>query len=101
MQATLVKVWVKPGTEAAFIRATQKNAAGSVQEAGCLRFDFLQSKADPTHFTLLEVYEKPEQVLAHKDTAHYKEWRAAVADMMAKPREGVKFTGLFVPKAKL
>ena len=36
-----------------------------------------------------------EQAMAHKETPHYIQWRDAVAGMMARPREGVPYNGLF------
>jgi autoinducer 2-degrading protein len=32
---------------------------------------------------------------AHKQTAHYLNWRDSVADMMAEPRKGVSYAGLY------
>ena len=36
-------------------------------------------------FVLVEVYRDDESAVAHKETAHYKKWRDAVADMSADP----------------
>ena len=54
----------------------------------------LQSTDDPTRFTLYEVY-KAGGVDAHKATNNYKKWRKTVAEMMAKPREGIKHKNIF------
>eukprot|EP00523_Entomoneis_sp_CCMP467_P001348 CAMPEP_0168757852 /NCGR_PEP_ID=MMETSP0724-20121128/21390_1 /TAXON_ID=265536 /ORGANISM="Amphiprora sp., Strain CCMP467" /LENGTH=118 /DNA_ID=CAMNT_0008806695 /DNA_START=173 /DNA_END=529 /DNA_ORIENTATION=+ len=91
-----VFVKTKPGTEAAFQEASLKNARNSAQEPGVVRFDVLQDQADPTAFVLVEVYTDSDvSPAAHKETAHYKEWRETVADMMAEPRAARKFTNLF------
>ena len=45
-----------------------------------------------------EAEETAEAAAAHKETAHYLEWRERVQDMMAEPRRGEPFNGLF-PKA--
>ena len=95
MHVTLVHVFVKPDAIAAFIQATKRNHVDSVEEPGNLRFDVLQDPTDSSHFLLYEAYRRPEDALAHKATAHYALWRDTVADMMAKPREGVPMTGLF------
>lgn len=95
MHVTLVHVHVKPGSVDDFIEACRHNHEGSVTEPGNRRFDVLQDAADPTHFVLYEAYARPEDAAAHKQTAHYLAWREAVADMMAKPREGLPFQGLF------
>ena len=90
-----VHVRVKPDLVEAFRHATIENAQNSVQEAGIARFDVVQQRDDATHFTLVEVYRDEAAAAAHKETAHYKKWRDAVAEMMAEPRSSVKFTNVF------
>jgi len=73
-----------------------KNARNSAKEPGVVRFDVLQDLEDPTRFVLVEVYkDSKDAAAAHKSTAHYSEWRDAVADMMAEPRRAEKFVNLF------
>ena len=73
-----------------------KNARNSAQEPGVVRFDVLQDKDDPNAFVLVEVYTDADSApKAHKETAHYAEWRDTVADMMAEPRHARKFDNLF------
>jgi autoinducer 2-degrading protein len=98
MHVTLVHVRVKPDLVDAFIEATRVNHEGSIQEPGNRRFDVLQDGGDPTRFVLYEAYANAEAAAAHKETGHYLKWRETVADMMAEPRQGVPYTGLF-PKA--
>ena len=93
MIVTLVHVQVVPDKIDAFIAATRKNQEQSVLEPGNLRFDMLQKEDDPGVFVLYEAYENKEYAAAHKETAHYLEWRETVADMMVRPREGVKYNG--------
>lgn len=95
MHVTLVHISVKPGTESAFIEACRLNHEASVQEGGNRRFDVLQDAAEPSHFVLYEAYVSAEAAAAHKQTPHYLAWRETVADMMAKPREGLPFNGLY------
>lgn len=95
MHVTLVNVSVKPERVAEFIAATQRNHETSIQELGNRRFDVLQSATDPTRFVLYEAYASAEDAAAHKRTAHYAAWRDTVADMMAEPRQGIPFDGLF------
>ena len=90
-----VHVHVKPDAVDAFRAATVANARASVQEPGIARFDVVQTADDPTRFVLVEVYRTPEAPGAHKETAHYKTWRDAVADLMAEPRTSVKYTNVF------
>ena len=95
MQVTIVHVWVKPERVDDFIRASARNHEGSVGEPGNRRFDVLQDAADPAKFVLYEAYESEEDAARHKRTPHYLAWRDAVADMMAKPRQGVPHRALY------
>ena len=95
MHVTLVHVQVKPEHLADFIEATCRNHEASVREAGNRRFDVLQSADDPARFVLYEAYASAADAAAHKQTAHYLEWRDAVAGWMAAPRQGVPYRGLF------
>ena len=90
-----VSVVVKDDCIEAFTEATKQNAASSLGEPGVARFDVLQSLDDPTNFLLVEVYKTDDAPTAHKATAHYKQWRDSVADMMAVPRSSVKFSVVF------
>jgi len=95
MHVTLVHVFVKTEHIDPFVEACRLNHEGSTAEAGNRRFDILQDAADPTHFVLYEAYASETDARAHKETAHYHAWRETVADMLAGPREGQPFTGLF------
>jgi autoinducer 2-degrading protein len=95
MYATLVHVHVKLDRLAEFIEATSRNHEASVMEPGNLRFDVLQLVEDPTRFVLYEAYRDEAAARAHKETRHYEAWRDAVADLMAEPRNGVRYDGLY------
>lgn len=95
MQIVLVHVNVKSQYVEAFKQASIDNASHSVKEAGIARFDVIQQKEDPTKFILVEVYKTAEAPAAHKETAHYARWRDTVAEMMAEPRQGIKYTNIF------
>lgn len=95
MHTTLVHVRVKPEYVDAFIEASRQNHEASVQEPGNRRFDILQDAADPTGFILYEAYVSGDDASAHKQTPHYAAWRDTVAHMMAEPRRGVPYNGLF------
>ena len=90
-----VSVKVLPEKIDAFIAATIENARNSVQEPGIARFDVVQEQDAPGSFMLVEVYRNAEAAAAHKETAHYIQWRDTVADMMAQPRSSVKYSNLF------
>jgi len=95
MNIVLVHVHVKPESVEAFKQATIENASNSVKEEGIVRFDVIQQNEDPTRFILVEVYRSAEASAAHKETAHYLKWRDTVAEMMAEPRQGIKYNNIF------
>ena len=95
MQIVLVHVHVKPEFVEDFKQATLENASNSVEETGIARFDVIQQADDPTKFILVEIYKTADASAAHKETAHYKRWRDTVAEMMAEPRQGIKYTNIF------
>jgi quinol monooxygenase YgiN len=95
MQIVHVHVNVKPEFIEAFKQATIENAKNSVKEPGIARFDVIQKTDDPTKFILVEVYKTAEASAAHKETAHYARWRDTVAEMMAEPRQGIKYSNVF------
>jgi (4S)-4-hydroxy-5-phosphonooxypentane-2,3-dione isomerase len=90
-----VHVSVQPDRVDEFLAATDRNARASLEEPGVVRFDVLQDQADPTHVVLVEVYRDEGAAAAHKETSHYATWRDAVADLMARPRESMKFAAVF------
>jgi autoinducer 2-degrading protein len=100
MYVTLVHVHVLPEHLEEFIEAAQSNHEGSIREPGCLRFDVLQAADDPTRFVLYEAYRDEAAAKDHKETAHYAEWRDAVAGWMAEPRVGVQYDGLYPSSAE-
>jgi (4S)-4-hydroxy-5-phosphonooxypentane-2,3-dione isomerase len=90
-----VHVHVRAESIEAFREASIENARHSVEEPGIARFDVIQRADDPSRFVLVEAYRTPDAPGQHKETAHYQQWRDAVADMMAEPRGSVKFVNLF------
>jgi len=91
MVATCVYVHVKAECISDFINASTLNHNGAVKEDRNLRFDFIQQSDDPCRFMLYEAYESEEAAAAHKSTPHYLKWRDTVQNMMAGPRQGVKY----------
>lgn len=95
MQIVVVHVNVKSQFIEAFKQASIENASHSVKEAGVARFDVIQQTEDPRKFILVEVYKTADAPAAHKETAHYARWRDTVAEMMAEPRQGIKYANIF------
>lgn len=90
-----VHVRVIPEFAEQFAQATMENARQSLLEPGVARFDVVQQTDDPTRFVLVEVYRTADDPTRHKETAHYQTWRDTVADMMAEPRQSVKYSNVF------
>jgi quinol monooxygenase YgiN len=95
MHIVHVFVHVRPGSIEAFKEASVENARNSIEEPGIARFDVIQQRDDPTRFVLIEVYRTAEDPARHKETAHYRKWRDAVADMMAEERTSIKYDNVF------
>lgn len=95
MRIVHVHIHVKPEFVEAFKQATVENASNSLKEPGIARFDVIQQADDPTRFILVEVYRTDGAPGAHKETAHYKRWANAVMEMMAEPRQSVKYANVF------
>jgi len=90
-----VNVRVRPERIGDFLAATVVNARASLAEPGVLRFDVIQDRADQARVVLVEVYRDEQASQAHKLTPHYTTWRDSVAEMMAKPRESVRYSVVF------
>lgn len=85
MRIVQVHIEVKPTCVEAFIEATTHNARESRKEAGIDRFEVLQSDAEATRFILFEVYLSADAQAAHKQTAHFKQWKADVETLIVSP----------------
>ena len=86
---------VKSESIEAFRAATIENAQHSIQEPGIARFDVIQQQDDATRFVLVEVYRTADAPAKHKATAHYAQWRDAVAELMAEPRTSIKYSNIY------
>ena len=94
MKISTVKVKVKVELIEDFIAASLIHQHNTLLEKGNLRFDFLQSKAEPTQFLFYEVYESDSDIEIHRQGDSYKTWRKKVDDWMAVPRKGVAYRPL-------
>jgi (4S)-4-hydroxy-5-phosphonooxypentane-2,3-dione isomerase len=95
MYVVCVTVKVTPGQEDAFLQAAVENARRSREEPGNVRFDILQTEADPTQFFLYEAYRTKDDFVSHQQTPHYLKWKGTVAPWMAVPRQGVRHLSRF------
>jgi quinol monooxygenase YgiN len=90
-----VLVHVKQESIEDFKQATLANALESVKEPGVARFDVVQDREDPARFVLVEVYRHSAAPAAHKNTEHYKAWRAVVEPMMATARSSKTYANVY------
>ena len=66
------------------MRALHANAtAARTTESGCLQFDVLVDKDDPTKIMLYEVYDDDAAFEAHQQTAHFKKYLAEGIPLLA------------------
>jgi autoinducer 2-degrading protein len=98
MYVTLVHIRVRPDQVDAFVEATRRNHEASTREPGNRRFDVIRSLEEPDRFVLYEAYVDEASAAAHKETDHYRAWREVAEPMMAEPRRGVRYDGLFPPR---
>jgi (4S)-4-hydroxy-5-phosphonooxypentane-2,3-dione isomerase len=86
--------FIKPEMIDAYKVATLENARQTLQEPGVIRFDVLQDKADPTHFSLFEAYRDKAAQEAHLQTAHFLAWKEVALQAFAKRGFGYEFEAL-------
>ena len=99
MYVVCVTVKVKPGRGDEFAEVARRDHEGTIQEPGNLRFDVLRAvtpaaPGEPELFFLYEVYRSEADFLAHQQTPHFLLFREESADLMAEPRQSVKYTSL-------
>ena len=94
MKISAVTAHVKEGFVDEFIAATLRHHANTLKEEGNLRFDFLQSRKDPTHFLFYEVYDSEADIELHRQADSYRTWRSTVEEWMAEPRQGTPYKAI-------
>jgi autoinducer 2-degrading protein len=78
MISLVVSLKIKPDQRERFLAAAQDDSTCSVRdEAGCLRFDVVQDRADENHFFFYEVYRDEAALEAHRNAPHYARWSEA------------------------
>ena len=82
---------IVPADRDAFLAAIKENAAATVKEPGCKRFDIINLNSDPNHFFLYEVYDNEAALKSHRETDHFKKYMATTGKMVAK-REARQMT---------
>lgn len=84
-----VRFFPKPDNEARVESILRGMVAPTRQEPGCLRYDFYESKGTTGAriYCLVERYADAAAQQAHRETAHYKDYRANIMDLLAEPIE--------------
>jgi autoinducer 2-degrading protein len=82
--ATVVDLEIAPGELDKFLAALRTNAAATIKEPGCLRYEILQSPGNPTQILIFEAYENEAAVQAHRAADHFKAYQAATKDLVVK-----------------
>jgi quinol monooxygenase YgiN len=73
----VVHIKIKPDAVAQFMAEVERNGrAARDTEPGCLQFDVLQDRDDPTRVMLYEVYADDAAFEAHQQTAHFQHYLA-------------------------
>ncbi len=94
MKISAVTVFVKPENIDGFIAASKVHWANTIKEEGNLRFDFLQSRDDPSQFLFYEAYESEADIDLHREAESYQTWRKTVDSWMAVPRTGIGYRAI-------
>jgi quinol monooxygenase YgiN len=79
----------KAGQEAPVESILRAMVVSTRKEPGCLRYDLYTSVTAPggTVFCLIEKYADDAAVGAHRETPHYKDYRAKIVDLLKRPIE--------------
>jgi quinol monooxygenase YgiN len=82
-----VRFFPKPGQEAAVESILRGMIGNTRREPGCRRYDFYRSALAPsgTMFCLVERYADDASVQAHRETEHYRDYRAKIMDLLERP----------------
>jgi quinol monooxygenase YgiN len=82
----------KPGCEREVRLTLDALVSPTRRESGCLRFDLHAGVGPHATFHLFEVFADEQAVDAHRDTDHYRRYRAAVMPLLQTPPAVVRMT---------
>lgn len=80
-------IFPKPDHRDAVEQALRVMVERSRAEPGNLRYDLFLREGDELAFDLFELYVDPVAIEAHRNSAHYQDYRAATADWLAAPTQ--------------
>ena len=87
--------YIRSDQAEAYKAATLENARNTILEPGVIRFDVFQDASDPTHFSLLEVYEDLAARDTHLQTEHFLKWKDIYLQTQERRGNGDEFNALF------
>ena len=83
-----VTIRIKPEHVSEFMEVARYDAEHSEKdEPGCLRFDVIRDRDDPTRFYFYEVYRDEAALEAHRQTPHFKRYFEKSQPWLAAPPE--------------
>jgi autoinducer 2-degrading protein len=77
-----IALGIRPDAVEAFASAAAANAAASVLEPGCVRFEVYRVAGEPARFILFEAYADQAAREAHWATPHFLAYRDATAQLI-------------------
>ena len=86
----------KPGQEDAVEQLLRGMTTPTRQEPGCQTYDLYRSAQAPVSFHLFERYRDQAALDAHRNTEHYKAYRARIPELLADPIKVQVLQGLDV-----
>lgn len=75
----------RPENTEEFLELMQEMVVATRGERGCLRYDLFSAGGEGSGFHLFEIYTDQVGLEAHRETAHYKEYRRRAPDMLSEP----------------
>ena len=89
--------YIKPEFVEAYRDAIVENARHTLLEPGIIRFDVLQDKKNPTHFSLFEAYQDAAARETHLTMPYFLKWKETVLgqEMFAQKGHGDEFDAVF------
>ena len=96
MHIVVVHSHIQPDHVEKFREITLQNAEATRGEEGCVRFDVIQQKDDPTRFTFIEMFRSEEAGAVHRETSHFKKWLEEAVPLMVEPRTRVLYSDVSI-----
>lgn len=92
MIANFVVFQTKPGQRDAFVAASMANSRGSIEGEGCVATSIIADPRREDVSYVFEVFVDEQAFEEHHRQPYYKEWLAAIQDMLAAPYQLLQST---------